>query len=152
MTTKTFTAAAIALCMALLQPAALAQDGDVTGLAIDAGRLDAMMRKSAEILRIADVDETQLPPVEGEGQAYAALRDAVARYRRLVPIACHLGKVSGAFCSDAYAPSWLNDPVLPKAGEFRRRIDDATAHIAAFWDALCEPLRAQGENDACEIE
>lgn len=144
----TFSLAATILCTTVA--AAAAQDS--MALAIDSGRLDAMMRKSAEILQISDVDETSLPPVTDEGQAYAALRDAVSRYERLVPIACHLGKVSDEFCTAAYAPSWLNDTALPDDDEFRRRIDDASAHIAPFWNALCEPLRAQGENDACEIE
>lgn len=150
MKTTRYAIAAIALACMIAAPGARAANGSETELSIDAGRLDAMMMKSEEMLHLTSAD-SQLPQSTGFEQAFAALKDAVSRYRRIAPVACSTHAVGTALCAD-YSPAWLGDTTVPQADELRRRIDEATGHIAPLWDALCAPRKEAGDAEVCQIE
>jgi hypothetical protein len=148
----------LALAVALFSAPVIAttrQDEETVAIAIEAGRLDAMMDSVGRVLRIhgpRDLD----PRASYEPRTYIAfsLKRAVSQYNRLMPVACARHLMTGGRCGRRYEPIWLQrlsdrdtDAIL------QAHVDDAAKPIEALWTALCGHRSiARGQRDACEIE
>jgi hypothetical protein len=133
-------------------------DADPAVLAIDAGRLGAMVDRTADALKFlapsARDDTTAQEPAQ-TGPVFPELVYAVRRYNILVGEACSAGIVGMEFCANPYAPTWLGDAPDASYGNaaLRAMIDDATAHLEPFWSLVCaKATRASKDEAFCQLE
>jgi hypothetical protein len=131
---------------------------DSAVLAIDAGRLVAMVDRTAEALKLLapstrDDDAGQEPAQTGP--VFPELAYAVRRYNILVGEACSVGAADAEFCAEPYAPVWLDDApdALHGNAALRAMIDDAAAHLEPFWRLICaKATRASKDEAFCQLE
>ncbi len=147
---------AVALLAALQTPAPAATqyDEQTIEIAIEAGRLDAMMESAGRILHAHREREVDARAAY-EPRRYIALslQHAVARYNVLIPVACKQHFMTGGLCGRGFHPKWLrefsnadSDTVL------HARVEEASVPIKALWTSLCHNQSIRKSRDACEIE
>ncbi|HEY8948745.1 MAG TPA: hypothetical protein VIM56_07655 [Rhizomicrobium sp.] len=105
---------------------------DDTILTIDSGRLVAMLDQVSALMKLPEVEQ---PPSQNPTEV---LGFVVARYKRLLHVACERSIVEGPRCSDAYAPYLQPEPVPFPV--LRREVNDAQDHVLPFWQAVCAEL------------
>lgn len=126
------------LCIVLLSTLPLpaqsagSQAGEEALLAIDAGRLTAMLDQVAMLLKANGSD------VAGDDDIDSELRSTAARYRALLDLACHRDLFAGSQCAESYALPASSMPVSDSA--LRREIDDLTSRVHPLWIAVCTKL------------
>lgn len=112
-------------------------------LAIESGRLVAMLDQVSTLMKLPEAEQPSTPG------AAAALGFAVARYNTLLRAACGKMIVEEAECRTAYAPPLQPEPV--PAGILRLEMDDAQARISRFWQTVCAKLDDR-KNPSCQME
>jgi len=122
-------------------------DDEATQLAIEAGRLNAMMDQVALLLGVANGEE--IAPSTHE-DAFSELSDAVRSYNRLGPVACAQIVVPEGICPGSYAPGWLARPPIT-AKDLRHDIDDAATHLEPFWRMVCA-AKDNANHKTCQLE
>jgi len=135
---------ALALSAAFWATAVPAQEsGDETVLAMDAGRLVAMLDQASVLLKAGEAKEP-----DGEDPVLA-LDFALNRYNILRQIACARAVMEGPECASAYTPVLRRPPV--SVSVLRQELDDAEAHILPFWEAVCTKLDDPARH-TCQME
>lgn len=111
--------------------------------------IDTMLDRSEEVLESAAMADPR--PVAMK--PFRELQIAVLRYRLVLVHACEMRMAGSEFCSEPYAPEWLNNEPMtePDEVELRARIADAEAHIRPFWRAVCAHEAMDGA-DACTLD
>ena len=126
-------------------------------IAIEAGRLDAMMDNVGVILgaRRFEPDVKPSTPFDSRDYAEQSLARAMIQYDRLLPIACSRRLVRGAICRRAPWPAWMNHRALSDESDqvLRERLNEVSARVVPFWSAFCKsPAGGAGRRSACETE
>jgi hypothetical protein len=128
----------LAFALLFLAVPALAQDSE-----IDARRLGVMVDESEAALHA-------LSPawaVEQAGDDDADVAATVRRFARMAARACQAKLMGPQFCATPYDPPWLaTTPADPRAA-----LDDAAAHIGAFWSEVCARAKPASPN-VCVME
>ena len=125
-------------------------------LAIDAGRLGAMLYQSriAMIQAKHSFPEPLLTPAQIRPFVFEQLVSAVWSYNDVMHQVCQEKQIDSALCRGPYLPSWVGG----KAGDYddaqlRAMTDEATGRIMPFWEAICASARANGAPDpVCPME
>jgi hypothetical protein len=110
-------------------------------LAIDAGRLLAVLNQVARLLGLNDTSEPGSESVEAE------LSFAVSRYSQLRQLACTEGVASGLACNEEYSPRLA---VRPSSTTLHKELDETEETIRAFWEEVC--LRRDPGHIVCQLE
>lgn len=136
-------------------PVSAGTNTEATGeLAIDAGRLHAMLGKT-ELLLGLNEDETSpttADTVHETDDPFVLLRDAVIRYDRDLSDACQQGAIAGTQCNQMLAPWWLASRTAPKGIDLRKLIDSTTPYVTALWKNVCRTRGPGPDPSLCEME
>lgn len=144
--------AALAVLLALAWPAHA--QADASTLQIDARRLGVMVDQSQAALHaLAPRGWPDAADGDGDdGDAFAALAAAVARYDAMVARACRANLAAPRFCGAPYDPPWLASRP-PGDAALRAEIDEAGDRISSFWSEVCaRASQATGDADFCGVE
>jgi hypothetical protein len=115
---------------------------DETVLAIDAGRLLAMLDQVSVLLNVENPDE------EAGDSAAVELVSAVHRYAVLRAVACERDVIDASQCSMPGLPA--PQPGLSGAA-LRDALDSAEAHIHPLWETVCKRLDKPA-HPVCQME
>ncbi len=134
--------AAAVLTAATIGASAQTSD-DKTVLAIEAGRLVAMLGQASVLLK---EPEAEAPT---GGSATETLNFVVARYNVLRARACADRVIVGAHCAFAYAPVLRDDPA-PFAVQ-QQEESDVEGRVLPFWELVCAKLD-DPDHAVCQLE
>jgi len=149
-------ALAIAAIATLTSPAfaTTRHDERLAELAIEAGRLDAMMDGVSRALHVhATRDVQPMSAYKATTYISLSLRRAIRQYNGLMPIACRRHLIAGGQCGHRYEPVWLHSAFSDRDDEatWQARIEDASVPVEALWNSVCKRL-SHTRRDVCEIE
>ncbi len=132
-----------------------ASASDTSGeLAIEAGRLQAMLGKTETLLKLTDNEEVSptTDTVRQTDDPFILLKDAVIRYDRDLSEACARNAITGPICNDLLAPYWLASRTVPPRADLATMIEGVSRHITPFWKEACRVGGKGSDDSLCEIE
>jgi hypothetical protein len=146
-------------CVPVWAAAAATPESDLAyQMAIDAGRVDAMVTRAEEAADLILADKMPKEPAnlrEYDETTVRNLKIAILRYNLLAEAACEADRPNREFCGEPYMPDWLRAPASTpySQSQMQTMIREANARITPMWNAVCARARTASRNERyCELE